>query len=376
MLGNFVTGASVLVPSGMLSELSADLGVSVARAALLITFGAIVLFVGSPLTAWLTSSFDRRRLLSITLLIMACTHVASAFAPNYASLLAIRLVMLGVGALFTPQAASTVAVLVPLEKRGGTMSYVFMGWSLAAAFALPAIAYVSSHYGWRYAHGGIAAIAFLSFVLVAWRLPSGHVGVPVALRTWGELARNRLVMTLLLITTLYMSGQFVIFTFLGPLLVRDHIGAEGIAVVFLAWGVMGFIGNLIASRIVDSWGAWNTSITFTASLLTGLIVWALSGGNYAVVLVAIVLWGLGFAAINSMQQVRLVTAAPALSSASVSLNTSAIYVGQAVGSAVGSFYYVRDAFGAMSIAAVGFIVVTITLIALTRPRRSSTLSPG
>ena len=63
MLGNFVTGTSVLAPAGMLRELSAGLGVTIRDAGLLITFGAVVLCIGSPLTAWLTSRIERRTLL-------------------------------------------------------------------------------------------------------------------------------------------------------------------------------------------------------------------------------------------------------------------------------------------------------------------------
>ena len=43
MLGNLVTGCSVLAPAGMLPELSAGLGVSIHAAGLLITFGAVTL---------------------------------------------------------------------------------------------------------------------------------------------------------------------------------------------------------------------------------------------------------------------------------------------------------------------------------------------
>jgi hypothetical protein len=51
------------------------------------------------------------------------------------------------------------------------------------------------------------------------------------------------------------------------------------------------------------------------------------------------IWGLGFASTNSMQQVRLVAAAPPLAPASVSLNTSVLYVGQAIGSATGGLLF-------------------------------------
>src|SRR5882757_717028 len=96
MLGNIVTGCSVLAPAGMLSELSESLGVSIRTAGLLITFGAVVLCVGSPLAAWLTSRIERRLLLGGTLAMFAVTNLASAFAPNYTFLLVIRLVMLAI----------------------------------------------------------------------------------------------------------------------------------------------------------------------------------------------------------------------------------------------------------------------------------------
>src|SRR3954464_3030109 len=93
MLGNIVTGCSVLAPAGMLGELSSGLGVTIRDAGLLITFGAIMLCIGSPLTAWLTSRIERRTLLTATLAMLALANAASAFAVDYASLLAIRLVM-------------------------------------------------------------------------------------------------------------------------------------------------------------------------------------------------------------------------------------------------------------------------------------------
>ncbi|WP_425665382.1 MFS transporter, partial [Escherichia coli] len=90
------------------------------EAGLLITFGAVVLCIGSPVSAWLTSTFDRRTLLSVTVAIIAAAQFASMVAPNYATLMAIRLIMLAVAALFTPQAAGTAAMMVPPERRGST----------------------------------------------------------------------------------------------------------------------------------------------------------------------------------------------------------------------------------------------------------------
>src|ERR1700742_1809799 len=78
MLGNIVTGCAILAPAGMRSELSEGLHVGIRTAGLLITFGAVVLCIGSPVTAWLTSRIERRRLLAVTLAVLAVTNIASA----------------------------------------------------------------------------------------------------------------------------------------------------------------------------------------------------------------------------------------------------------------------------------------------------------
>jgi MFS transporter, DHA1 family, inner membrane transport protein len=367
MFGNLVTGCSVLAPAGMLIELSSDLGVTVHAAGLLITFGAVVLCIGSPLTAWLTSWIERRTLLTATLAVLALANAASALAPDYTSLLIIRLIMLAVGALYTPQAAGTAALIVAPEKRGGTIAYVFLGWSLAAAVGLPLITFLTSRYGWRAAYGGIGVIGTLSFLLLAWRLPAGLIGARVDLTTWTDVGRNRAIIVLLLITTLQMSGQFVVFTFMGPLLAKlTHAGPDAVGLVFAIYGICGFIGVVIASRIVDSRGAYKTSVLFTVLMLTGITGWALSAGIYPLMACSVAIWGLGFASTNSMQQVRLVGAAPALASAAVSLNTSVLYIGQAIGSAIGGLLYSRDLLYGSGYAAMAFVALALMTVISTR----------
>ena len=102
-------------------------------------------------------------------------------------------------------------------------------------------------------------------------------------------------------------------------------------------------------------------------LLAGLAGWALSAGIYPLMAVSVAIWGIGFASTNSMQQVRLVGAAPALASASVSLNTSALYIGQAIGSAIGGFLYARDLFYASGYVATALVALAVIAVILTKP---------
>jgi predicted MFS family arabinose efflux permease len=367
MFGNLVTGSTILAPAGMLIELSSDLGITVHTAGLLVTFGAIVLCIGSPLTAWLTSRIERRTLLTVTLAVMTLGNAASAFASGYTTLLILRLVMLAIAALYTPQAAGTAALIVPAEKRGGTIAYVFLGWSLAAAIGLPLITFMASRYGWRAAYGGVSVIGALSFVLLLWRLPAGLRGAPVDLKTWADLGRNRVIIVLLAITTLLMSGQFAVFTFMGPVLSRlTQVSADAVGLVFAIYGACGFIGIVVVSNIVDSWGALKTSVLCIALVLAGVAGWALSAGYYPLMACSAAIWGLGFASSNSMQQVRLVAAAPQLASASVSLNTSFLYVGQAIGSGIGGLLYAHELLYGIGYAGAAFVALALGTVIVTR----------
>jgi predicted MFS family arabinose efflux permease len=104
-------------------------------------------------------------------------------------------------------------------------------------------------------------------------------------------------------------------------------------------------------------------------MLAGLTGWAVGAGSYPLMVAAVALWGLGFASTNSMQQVRLIGAAPALASASVSLNSSVLYVGQAVGSAIGGWLYARDLLMTTGYVAAALVALALTTVILTRPNK-------
>jgi predicted MFS family arabinose efflux permease len=147
-------------------------------------------------------------------------------------------------------------------------------------------------------------------------------------------------------------------------------GASGrVAALFFAiYGVLGVIGNLAATRLVGSWGPYATARVFLVIMMAGALSWLFGAGNVVAMGLAMGLWGLGFAAFNSMQQVRLIAAAPELGSASVALNTSAIYVGQGVGSAIGGALYATGGLATIGLVATAFMATALAGLIISRPR--------
>ena len=376
MLGNFVTGVAVLAPAGMLNELSAGLGVSIQQAGWLVTFGAIILCIGSPLMAWATTYVDRRTLLTGTLAIITLGHVVSAIAPNYATLLAARLALLVVAVLYTPQAASAVGLIVSEKERPKAIAYIFLGWSLAVAIGLPVVTLLASNFGWRVAYWAIVALAAVATALNAIGLPRGLRGAPVSIASWIEIAHSRQIVLLLLITVLVLGGTFQVFVYLGPLLTTlAGASAQTIGLTFAVMGAIGLIGNVVTTQIVGRVGAFRMSFILITSMFLGLLIWAVGTGWLTVLLVGGVLTSVGFAASNSIQQARLSIAAPALSSATIALNTSAIYVGQAIGSAVGGALIARDLAPALGWVAAAITGAALVVLLFTRDESVKLKSP-
>jgi predicted MFS family arabinose efflux permease len=369
MLGNFATGLCILAPAGMLPILADGVGVGIREAGLLVTCGAVILCFGSPIVAWLTTRIDRRTLLVGSLGFMVIGQAASAMAPNYATILVLRLAMLAGAAVFTPQAAGTIALLVPEKQRSGAIAFVFLGWSLAVAGGLPLITFVSAYVGWRGAFAAASLAALVPAILLIFALPRELRGPPLSLHSFNVLAHSRKIILLLLITILPISGQLIVFVYLAPLL-QKLTGAshEVIGLMFALFGVAAFVGNVIATNIVGRLGGFATSGIFLTCTLIGLLLWSFGIGYLPVMAAGIAFMGLGFAATNSMQQARLVQAGPDLASASVALNTSGVYVGQAIGSGVGGIMFGLGWLPGIGFVGAAFVLAGIAVWSMTRER--------
>jgi len=265
---------------------------------------------------------------------------------------------------------------VPADKRARTISFVFLGWSIAAAVGIPMVAAISGRVGFQTAYILLSGVGLLAAALLAWRLPGALRTAPVQLSTWRTLIRDASVLRLLSLTILLTAGQFVVITFFGPLLAKlTHADADTIGLCFAIFGLTGFVGNLLASWLVARWGAYRTSLFATSAMAVGVSGWALGAGSLPMMALSVAIWGLGFASTNSMQQARLVAVAPLFAGAAVALNSTSLYVGQAIGSAVGGFLFERAQLVLMGFASATFIVFALGVLLTTRPRGDTVAVP-
>ncbi|CAN5268035.1 MFS transporter [soil metagenome] len=334
--GNFAIGTGVLLPAGMLNDLAAGLGLTPSRAGLLLFVGGIVIGLGAPVFASLTNRFGRRGLLVASLALYVVGHALSAVVSGFTELLIIRALTIVAAGIFTPQAAACVGLLVPPERRAQSVAFIFIGWSIASVAGVPLGSLVSAALGWRIAYAIMALLSLIAMLLV-WRfIPKGLRIEPLSLSAWRDVFTRPAQICVLLVTLASASGQFTLFSYMAPLF-KDTLGAAPtlIAALLAVLGIAGVAGNLLAVRVVGRFGIDRTILLSFIAMLTGIVLFGLTAGITIAAAVSVGIWGLGTFSSNSLQQSRLIALAPSLASASVALNTSVIYLGQAVGAGAG-----------------------------------------
>ncbi|MDM0073022.1 MFS transporter [Variovorax sp. J2P1-59] len=370
LAGNFVIGTGVMVVPGTLNELSTSLEVSAATAGQLITAGAIVMCLGAPLLAAVVAGWDRRVLLACTMLWYGAGHLVATLMPNFGGLLLVRMLTVVAPAIFTPQAAACVGLLVPPEQRGRAVTFVFLGWSMASVLGLPIGAVIGGHFGWRAAFAAITVLSAISAAWIWFKLPTGIRPAALSREAWGRVLKSPLLMGVVSVTALQGAGQFVLFSYFAPIL-KQTLGASATELGLMwAWfGACGLVGNMLVSRHIDRVGAPRMVLLTTSLIALSLLLWPL---GVTLVWLALLLtpWGLGCFATNSAQQARLVALSPALAPGSVALNSSGIYIGQAVGAAAGGWLLAHDATAWMNWVGLATVLIALGLsVAVDRGQR-------
>ena len=360
--GNFLIGTSVLMPAAMLTDLSTSFKTDVGTAGHLLLVTGLIIGIGAPILAALTSKLDRRMLLAGVLLLNAAGHLASVISQSFPELVFARIAIAIAAAIFSPQAAASVTLIVQPEKRDAAVAFVFVGWSAAMVVGVPVSGLVSQGLGWQSAYVLMAGLSILGALFLWATLPQKLYAKAITLSAWRSALKNPVIVALLLVTFLSLTGQFAIFSYLSPLLAAlFSAGTVDVAFAFAVAGATGVAGNIIASRLAVKFSAQALIVIALSLMATGAIILNFSGGVFALGLFAVAIWGFGSFSSTSLQQGRLATTAPQLASATISLNTSSVYLGQAAGVTAGGFAFATGHSAAVTWVALLPLVAAIAL---------------
>jgi MFS transporter, DHA1 family, inner membrane transport protein len=358
--GNFFVATSFLSVGGLLSDISAALNVPIEKAGLLIAVFGVAAAVCAPTLATLGSHIDRRKLLTGSMAVCALANLLAALSQTYEHLVLARILAAVTSAVYTPQVAATISMLMPEKERAPTLAKLMVGWSIGSVLGNPLSVLIASASSWRmsFAFIGVSSAVIAFFI---WRsVPPNVMVPPLNWHRWFQVLRSPALRWLTAATALTNVGSSVMMTYIAPV-VKAVQGITGPALALLLFtsGVGAVLGNLLSVRMVRSYGATLVAYRCNITSATILLLWPFIAAWATAIYIAQFVWNLGSAGFPAVQQARLVAVAPMLAAATIAMNSSVTYMGMAVGASIGATAWTMVPPRFMSW--VGFVFVLVAL---------------
>jgi Arabinose efflux permease len=334
-VGAFGIGTTEFVIMGLLPQVGADLDVSLSSAGLLVTGYALGVTLGAPPVSIITSGLPRKTLLLSLMVIFTVGNLACALAPNYAALMAARvLTSLAHGAFFGVGSVVATSLVRP-DKQASAIALMFTGLTLANVLGVPFGTWLGQAWGWRATFWAVTAVGLAALAAIAAWVPASRGQHQGNLR--GEL--RALVRPQVLLgfatTVLGFGGVFTAFTYIAPLLTElSGFPSSAVSPILLLFGAGLVIGNTYGGKLADR-RLMLTLVGSLALLATVLALFAFTVHiKVAAVVTVAVLGAAAFATVPPLQMrvLEQASGAPNLASA---FNIAAFNLGNAAGAWLG-----------------------------------------
>ncbi|HEY0820316.1 MAG TPA: MFS transporter [Rhizobacter sp.] len=334
-LCNLVIGTGAFVVSGILEPLALGLGVSVASAGQAMTVYALATAGLTPLALIATARWSRRAAMCAGLLMFAAGSLVCALSTHILVLFAGR-VLMGVGAMFTPLAAGITVALVEPHMRGRALSLIFLGMSLSHVIGVPLGAWLALRHGWPWPFVLVMGMALAAAATLAVVLPRQMAAPTVSFAGLSGVLRNAAAWWILSLTALYFMAIFIVWSYIAPVLqALVPMSGERLSATLMLFGVAGVAGTLAGGWANDRIGPRKTLMAQLVMMVVTMALVPLTKGHYAAMLGAFMVWTVAGFGMMAPQQTRLALLSPQQAPLLFSLNSSMVYVGTALGAAVG-----------------------------------------
>ncbi|KRA32707.1 MULTISPECIES: MFS transporter [unclassified Nocardioides] len=372
-----VLGAATLVmvtgemlPTAVLPQMSAGLGVSESAAGLLVSIWAAVVVIASFPLVRLTRGARRTSVIAASLLVFSVAAAATALAPTYAVVLVARTAGAASVGLLWSTVNAHVADLVPDRLLGRATAVVLGGATLGMVLGTPVGRFVADLAGWRASFWALAVLSLVGAGLVRAVVPDAD---PLARSAAGAGSGGRRTVRPMVVVTvlvgLVLVGHYGAYTFITrlgePAATLVPGGMGGLLLVF---GLSSAAGVALAGRVLGRTAP--ALVVATAATAVAVLGFSVTGQSALAGAAVVVLWGVASGALPPLAQTMILRlAGPEHRSLAGALIPVVFNGGIAIGAAFASGVVARGGAEGLPIPAAALIgLAAAGLAVVSRPR--------
>lgn len=333
----FVVGMVELIVGGILNLIAADLGISVSSAGQFITIFSIAFAVSGPILINLTAKMDRKKLYLLMMIVFTFSNVMVALTSSYAAIVAVRALSAMSGSVIVVLSVSMAAALVPGTHKGRAIGIIYMGISGSLVLGVPIGMVIGNAYGWRAPFLVIAALSLIAMAGVALFTKPTAPGPVIPLKEQLASLKNSKIVSAQLIVLLMLTGHLTLYGYLQPFVESTfQVSPAMMSAVYFIFGIAAVSGGGAGGWIADRFGTKKAILSIVGAFSLSMFIVLLTAQiSFWVFLVAMMLWSALSWAISPAQQTYLLELAPDNAETQLSLNSSMLHLGIALGSTIG-----------------------------------------
>ena len=336
MLGTFTVGMAEYVVTGLLTQISDDMHVSISSAGLLVSVYAISVAVIGPFMRIFTMKVHAHRLLPVLVAIFIVSNLVGMLAPNFNVLLLSRLMSAAMHAPFFGVCMSVAAAVAPPAKKPQAIALVQAGLTIAVMIGVPFGSFLGGLANWRVVFGIMIILAVITMLGMMKFTP--HVSLSAEANISKELTvfKNPHILIVISIIVFGYSGVFTTYTFMEPM-IHDYAPFKiiGLTVCLFLFGLGGVIGNLVTGSVPEH--ALTKYLFYTFFLLFITIILFVTFVHYAVLALLICfLFGFGTFGTTPLLNSKIILSAHEAPLLASTLAASIFNVANFIGAILGS----------------------------------------
>lgn len=319
---------------GILPQIASHYNISIDKAGILLSAFALVIALTGPFMTLLTSGFERKKVMLVTMIIFLITGVVSFFSPPFWLLLIVRVLPAFLQPVYIATALSVAVSKGNKSNENELMGIVFSGVAIAMVTTVPFATYMASILSWQYSFMIQALVSFAAIIIIYIGLPEMPVLKKKSYASQIMILKEPIFIVSTLMNFFMIAGWFSTYSYFAEYLNKAKgMDETMVSIMLFVFGLVGVIANWAAGKML------NRNITGTVSFFlsgTLLIPVLLYFSNDTIVTVGIiVLWGFLYSPSFFNASTYMISAAPKSMEFANSLATSFGNLGVTLGTTAG-----------------------------------------
>ncbi len=358
---SFFVGTSQFIIAGVLDKIADSLNITVSSAGQLVTVFALASAIGTPILTMLISKYSLKKQLLIAIFIFLVGAFLTPLNLGYEILVLARAIT-GIGTiLFVVTSYILAGQLSGVGKQGSGMSYIALGFSLSQVAGVPLGRMIANIYDWQMIFYIVGVLVFFGSIFIMVTFQEKASQKTPSIKEQINILKNKKISLSLTVTVFAFITFSAITTFITPLIFSiQKVDEHTIALIFTILGIASVIGSKSGATIADKIGVQKVLLSTMSIVVISLIIMNIFSHSIIIFVIMLTIWNIAIWMFGPTQGLNLSKILPTHASILLSLNSSFVQLGFALGAFLGGI--VINQFLINSIILMGIISILIALI--------------